>query len=240
MESIQLKEVSKTILGDSAEFVIVSPRDLVLLKKNARYFKRGVYTQLVENLKKDKRLSSVPLCYKNNEGSLEVLSGNHRVKASVDAGIEKIMVMVVLGDLSNAKKIAIQLSHNAIVGEDDARILSELWGQIEDVKEKLYAGLSSEVLDTFKKADLVTFSTPAVATKTISFVFTDSELERLDAVMAEMSNISCKDKYLFDMNQFDQFFNKILAVKKADNVKTGSLAMVHILEVLEEKYNQIQ
>lgn len=50
---------------------------------------------------------------------VEVLSGNHRVQASVEAGIERILVMIIEEDLTRSQAVAIQLSHNALVGEDD-------------------------------------------------------------------------------------------------------------------------
>lgn len=98
-----------------------------------------------DNIASDKRLSSVPLCYRHEDGRLEVLSGNHRVKASIEAKIPVILVLVITETLDQSRRIAIQLSHNALVGEDDQSILANLWSKIETVKDKLYSGLDSEV-----------------------------------------------------------------------------------------------
>jgi hypothetical protein len=59
------------------------------------------FQALVENVKKDGNLSSLPLCYREKDGKLRVLSGNHRVQAGRQAGVEQILVMVV-GDEKDA------------------------------------------------------------------------------------------------------------------------------------------
>ena len=50
---------------------------------------------------------------------------------------------MVLGDEKDAdEQLAIQLSHNAIAGQDDLVILKELWESIKDVQAKVMpAGL---------------------------------------------------------------------------------------------------
>ncbi len=60
---------------------MVTPGELKLLEKNARYMKAEQFQSLVENIKKDGNLSSLPLCYREKDGKLRVLSGNHRVQA---------------------------------------------------------------------------------------------------------------------------------------------------------------
>jgi hypothetical protein len=55
-----LEQISATSFGPDAVLKIVPPAKLHLLRKNARYFKKATFRQLVENIKKDRRLSSVP------------------------------------------------------------------------------------------------------------------------------------------------------------------------------------
>jgi hypothetical protein len=72
---------------------MVTPGELKLLEKNARYMKAEQFQSLVENIKKDGNLSSLPLCYREKDGKLRVLSGNHRVMAARQAGVEQVLVM---------------------------------------------------------------------------------------------------------------------------------------------------
>jgi len=229
----ELLKISKEIFGEGITYRIVQPTELSLLKQNARFFKKETFKQLVENIKKDQRLSSVPLCIKEGD-KLVVLSGNHRVKAAVQAGIEHIMVMVILEELSESRKIAIQLSHNALVGEDDANIMADLWAKIKDIKDKLYVGLSSDVLSELEDIKFVTFSTPSVATKSISFLFTVDEKEKLDLVIEDLKKITSREIVVFPLAQFEAFFNLIQGFKKSENIKNGSLAMVKIIDIISE------
>lgn len=114
-----LRALSRTLYGESLTLEIVDPRALRLLAKNARVLSKDTFQQLTANIRRDKRLSSVPLCYRASDGVLDVLSGNHRVSAGIEAGVEHILVMVIEEDLSVSQRIAIQLSHNALVGSDD-------------------------------------------------------------------------------------------------------------------------
>ena len=141
-ENDTLSRISKALYGDALTLAVMDPKDISLLKKNARILKKDVFQQLTA----DKRLSSVPLCHRLSDGRVEVLSGNHRVQASVEAGIERILVMIIEEDLTRSQAVAIQLSHNALVGEDDPALLAELWAEIEDIAAKTYAGLASDLV----------------------------------------------------------------------------------------------
>lgn len=67
-----------------------------------------------------------------------MLSGNHRVKAAVAAGID---FMVVEAYMPPDRRAAIQLSHNELTGEDDPEILRTIYEHIQDVGMRLYSGL---------------------------------------------------------------------------------------------------
>lgn len=233
-----LAETSKIIFGDTAILKIVDPKSLILLKKNARYFKKDTFKQLVSNIKQDKRLSSVPLCHIIKNGAHEVLSGNHRVEASIQAGVPWVMVIVLLEKISTSEKIAIQLSHNALVGVDDANLLADLWSKIDDIKTKLYAGLSSDTVKEIENIKLVTFTTPQVYTKSVTFAFTDTEKDILDEVVKELGMLTSNDVYMAHIDQFNDFFNALQKIKKTGNIKNGSLAMIKLIEIVQRELTE--
>lgn len=237
-QNSELAEISRAILGDSAVLQIVSPKSLVLLKENARFFKRETFKQLTSNIEKDGRLSSVPLCHRLEDGRLEVLSGNHRVKASIEAKIGHILVIVITQELPRAEQIAIQLSHNSLAGEDDINILSNLWSKIEDINERLYAGLSSDAVKQLQSVKLVPFTTPQVYTKYVVFAFTEPECEAIESVMKELNAAQPATLFLSHMDQFEKFFEKIKAVKTKHNIKNASLAMVKMIEIISESLEE--
>jgi hypothetical protein len=127
------------------------------------------FQALVENVKQDGNLSSLPLCYREKDGNLRGLSGNHRVMAARQAGVEQVLVMVVGDEKDADERLAIQLSHNAIAGQDDLVILKELWEAITDVQAKVYAGLDS---DTVKALQGIQFA--AIAEQRLGYKMTPS------------------------------------------------------------------
>ncbi len=216
---------------------IVNPNELVFLKENARYFKRETFRQLRENIQNDKKLSSVPLCYRLDDGKYEIISGNHRVRASIDAGLEKILVLVITEELSKSKRIAMQLSHNALVGEDDESILASLWEQIDSINDKLYAGLdSNSIKELADDIEFVNFSTPQVSTHLVSFAFSDGETERLSQIIDDLENTVKKSTAVFMgmKEQYEPFMKIIADIKHAEKIKDSSLALVKIISIVEE------
>lgn len=228
-----LQRLSKILYGDTMSLSVVDPNSLILLTKNARVLKKDTFQQLTKNIRQDKRLSSVPLCWRMANGKLEVLSGNHRVQAAIQAGLANILVMVIEEDLSKAQQIAIQLSHNALVGDDDTTILAELWAAIDDIEAKLYAGLSSDEVERLEKIELVGFSTPQVCTRTMTFAFVDAEAERFNAILDQLEALPAKEMHVADLREFNRFFELLEGVKKSFDVRNSSLAMLKLMDIAE-------
>ena len=81
---------------------------------------------------------------------------------------------------------------------------------------------------------LLSFSTPQPRTKQVTFAFTETEFELVDEIIAELGRLPADRVYLANADQFAAFFQRLLAVKKSDNIKNGSLAMLRLLEKLKE------
>jgi hypothetical protein len=230
-DTAALDTLSRDLFGDAAAFRVVDPAQIRLRKENARFFKKEVFQQLVANIKADGRLSSVPLCYEPEPGVLEVLSGNHRVKAAVAAGLPRVLVMVLLGELTESRLTSIQLSHNALVGLDDPQILASLWDKVRDIQDRLYAGLSSDAMQEIEKVKLVTFSTPSLATRTMTFAFVDTDADRIAEVMETLAAFP-KSATVFaaPMELFDGFFARLQEAKVKAEVKNAGLAVSRLIE----------
>ncbi len=78
--------------GQPFKLAIVPIEQLTLLDKNARYMPHEMFKNLVENIKRDNGLSSVPFCWFDGN-TYHVLSGNHRVKAAQAAGLTHILIL---------------------------------------------------------------------------------------------------------------------------------------------------
>jgi len=80
----------------------VEKKELVFLEKNARFMTNIVFTNLVNNIKRDKQLASVPLLYKRPDGMYIVLSGNHRLQAAIAAGEVIFMALYIDKELTRS------------------------------------------------------------------------------------------------------------------------------------------
>lgn len=231
-----LAEISASLFGDAMRLMVVKPEELCLLKDNARFFKRETFRQLRDNIAADKRLSSVPLCYRYEDGRLEVLSGNHRVQASIEAGLPYIMVLVITEELEKSRRIAIQLSHNALVGEDDQSILANLWAQIDSTKDQLYSGLDSESVQALGEVELINFATPQVPAHMVTLMFTDGEKEQLSEVLDLLEQQAKKSGivYVCPSEQYGRFMMLLQDTKHAENVRDSSLAMMRLIDVCRD------
>lgn len=211
---------------------LVHPGELHLLDKNARYMKAEQFQALVENVKKDGNLSSLPLCYRENGGKLLVLSGNHRTMAARQAGLEQILVMVVADEKTEDEKLGIQLSHNAICGQDDLVILKELWESIKNVQAKLYAGLDSETIKSLEGIKFAAISEQRLQYKLANFMFLPEEIEDLDQLLKETAMALAGDAvYLAHLNTFDAFFDLVVKIKKRCQIKNSAAAFLKLMEL---------
>ncbi len=90
----KLRSISTTIRRVRLKDIRILDND-----ENARYMTSEQMRVLVDNLKRDGNLTSVPLVIEK-EKKLEAVSGNHRIQAAVEAGIEEAEVMVLPPDIS--------------------------------------------------------------------------------------------------------------------------------------------
>ena len=72
------------------KIVKIDPRKIKLLEVNARFMSADEFQKLVANVKRDGCLTQLPFCVYNDDGELEVLLGNHRVQAAIEAGLKEI------------------------------------------------------------------------------------------------------------------------------------------------------
>lgn len=229
----KLEEVSKRLYGEQLSLRAVNPSDLALLKKNARYMPKPMFDQLASNIGRDKALQSVPLCHTLKDGRLEVLSGNHRVKAAIHAGVKEIIVMVVPSEMATSKKRAVQLSHNSLSGQDDMQLLSELWKEISDIDERIYSGLDSVLTGEIGKINFSGFGPEQIRTEQISMWFVPDEIKHLDQLLEAMTNLAASRKvYLAPLSKYDELFSKLVAAKKHKNIVNTAVAFMAMIDEL--------
>ena len=214
-----------------------SLRDLALLADNARYMDKKEFDLLVSNIKQDGCLTSLPLVYDGDRHG-EVISGNHRVQAAIQAGLDTAKVIVIKSALTHDQKIAIQLSHNSITGKDDPNLLKALYDSINDLDFKMYSGITDEM---FKIDDLtlaaMTFETPKEEEVILHFLQGDKEVfaDALEKIQKKATRLHL----IADISDFNDLFNIVFRVKSEMNILNTAEAIKAVVKLADERLSQL-
>lgn len=221
------------------EIIKINPKDLKLLKLNARYMKPEDYQKLVANIKKDGQLTSVPFCYYNEKNEIEVLSGNHRVMASIDAGLNEIEIMICKNDLTKEQALAIQLSHNSICGQDDEELLRKLYGKLENLEFKEYSGLTDDFLNYCKEVEK-DFKVPNLTYQALNLLFLPDEIEETKQILVTISDLLNSNHILSNMKDYDEYLETFTMVSKCLNMKNPSTTFLAMIKLAKENIDKLK
>ena len=219
----------------------VDPKSLALLEKNARYMTQAQLQRLIDNLKKDGALTSVPLCAPMADGRLEVLSGNHRVQAAIGAGLAEIDVMVILTPIDQARRVAIQLAHNAVTGQDDPSILRELYLGLE-LDGKAYSGLNDDFFKGLTQIDIAGMGIGSVKYEDLHLSFLQAEKAVFLALVADIEKKGAKKatRLVGDLADFSAVFETVVAIKHRSEVFNSAIALRMMAELAMERLVQLE
>lgn len=230
------------------DLIQIDPNEIKLLDVNARYMRHETFMRLVDNIKRDGKLTSVPFGWQVHDDDTqtpqtdddgqpvyEVLSGNHRVKAAVAANLDQIDFMVTRDYLSPDHRRAIQLSHNSITGEDDPEILKTIYSDIHDVEMRMYSGLDDKALGMIASPEVMPLGEANLEFQTISMTFLPHEVESIDAVWTEAKKAVAGSKavWLNRWADYDRALDAIEDASTAHGVRNTATAMQLILGVFE-------
>lgn len=218
------------------ELLYVNPADILPQEKNARYFKPEVFQQLVENIKSDGYLESVPLIYRFGD-KFKAISGHHRVKGAVEAGLPKILAFCITPQ-SRDQIIQKQLAHNALVGEDDKLILKELFFEIQNLELRFATGLNSEI----EKIDYSSLNFKIGEFKELILLFLPEQISEYDQGIEEMlsaTNIKQGTAVrVGSLEYYDKFISVLSRLKKNDNIKNNAAALLRMVEITNNYLKQ--
>jgi hypothetical protein len=239
VEAEPLGKVNEQLAPTSVRIAMVPIGQCDLLEKNARFMRAEQYQRLVSNVKRDGCLTSVPFAVKNGERFL-ILSGNHRVQAAKDAKLTEILVLYSARELSPQEQRAIQLSHNAIAGQDDLAILRELYDEINDVALKEYSGLDDVVLGRMNPPQLDPLSEMALEYRIVSIVFLPPEAKRAEALFAKIMEQALGDElWVNRFTDYDRMLDALAIARKQAGVKNTATAFGLLLDIVEKHLGEI-
>ncbi|QBI56810.1 ParB N-terminal domain-containing protein [Streptomonospora litoralis] len=228
--------------GLAPRLVRRTPAALTRLSTNARYMRQEEYQRLVANLRRDGALTSVPLIYGGGEyaeGAELILSGNHRCDAAADAGLAEIDCMLIDQPLSQSQLIALQLSHNAIAGEDDPATLKQLYEQIDEVDWRTYAGLDDKELALLDDVTLEGLSEANLDFQNVQVVFLPHELDRARRAL-EDARTGADETWLTSRADYEPTLDALASAHAAHNVGNVATAFGLILDVFENHLTDLQ
>lgn len=214
------------------KLALVAPSDIQPVETNAHYMPKATYDRLVANIERDGNLASLPFCWRTTDGRYISLSGNHRVMAAIAANIPQILILYTDAQLSQSEQIAVQLSHNAIYGQDDPATLKSLWEQIIELELKEYSGLDEQDIARLKIPTVEQVNAPTLQFEEITLLFLPSEVERIDDVLARLGKSS--KQYAAHVADFDSFFATLLKYKEAAAIQNTATAFVQIIAIVEQ------
>jgi len=241
-----LATISRELYGEGElELRIVDPRKVKRIDLNARYMDKPVFDQLVDNLRRDQRMESVPLCHvvgtKDGEDVLECVSGNHRMEGAKESGLNRVLALVIPYKLDNSVKRAKQLSHNALVGKDDDQILLQVWQEIEAIEDQLYSGLDSELVKELESIEYSSLNPSSLRTESIALWFLPEEVEDFDELLDQATSVlSAKKIYIAPMDAYKKLFTALMAAKKLGGVLNTAVAMMYLVDIAKSRLDEIQ
>lgn len=239
VENAALSEVNAKLSASSLRMAVAPIGQCDLLAKNARFMPAEQYRRLVENIKRDGALTSVPFAIKNGD-RYQVLSGNHRVQAAKDAGLTEIPILYTDQQLTHQQQVAIQLSHNAIVGQDDLAILRELYDEINDVVLKEYSGLDDVTLGKMEPPSLDPLSEKGLEYRIVSIAFLPDEAERAEALFAKVLEQALGDRTWINRRaDYDRMLDLLTVAKEQAGVKNTATAFGLLLDLAERHLDEL-
>ena len=191
-------------------------------------------SRLTDNIKADGALTSAPFCCRDEDGQWLVLSGNHRVQAAIDAGLETIPVLVTDDPLSHDRRVAIQLSHNAITGQDDIAKLVALYESLGTVDARAYSGLDDAILNALDKPAPAPISESSLDFRIVTFLLLPGEVDRAAAALDQADAMIASDEvWAARAEDFDRLMIALERAGKAGNVRNRAAQLGIILDVFE-------
>ncbi len=199
------------------------------------------FAQLCDNIGKS-GLSSVPSCYKKENGRFVMISGHHRLRACKKLHYKTIGILYCLeSELSKDEIIAIQLSHNSLHGHDNTSILKKLFEQIQSIDFKQFAHVNVDEIPPVSTDGISVFALKE------NFVFTvilyPDSFENLDELLGDIREQASKSDALILANEKE---NERLLLKlqteigKQYNIKSPSISFAKLLELASERLMEIK
>ena len=172
---------------------------------NARHMSRVDFQRLVKNIREDGALTSAPLVYGDR-----IVSGHHRVRAALEAGIEDAPVLAITSDVPEEHLKALQLSHNSLTGEDDPEVVLQMLRDMSAM-EQAFAHVTTDLVDHDTRLHPSIRTPPTVK---VLVEFLPEDFPDFEATVERLASVK-EPLLLEDGAMQDAFLDVYFAVKEA-------------------------
>lgn len=199
------------------------------------------FAALCDNIGKS-GLSSVPCCYRKENGRFVMISGHHRLRACKKLRLRTIGILYCdESELSKDEIIAIQLSHNSLHGQSNQSILKKLFEQIQSVEFKKFAHINIDEISPISTDGLDIFAMKE--TFVFSIILYPNSFQNLDVLFGDIREEAKKSDAII---LADQYENETLFLKLQSeignqyNIKSPTITFSKLLELAAERLIEIQ
>lgn len=213
--------------------------EIIERDKNANVMEPRFFLRLIENIKHDKRLESLPfghLIKKGERTLFEVISGHHRIRAARSASREYVYCLVCEETLPEDQVKSKQLAHNRLHGYDDPQIAREIYESIIDVDGKIATGYD----DRDFGVEYPVFSGDALnldfELKQVTLLFLPSEVADLERVFQALTG-DFEAEYVAHISGYNSFVETLARIGEEFKIKSVSSQLAKMVDIVKEALN---
>ncbi|MBD5319370.1 MAG: ParB N-terminal domain-containing protein [Bacteroides sp.] len=198
------------------------------------------FATLCDNIGKS-GLSSVPCCYKKENGRFVMISGHHRLRACKKNHFKTMGILYCNeNELSRDEIIAIQLSHNSLHGSDNTSILKKLFEQIQSVDYKKFAHINIDEIKPVSSEGLSIFALKE--NFVFSIILYPDSFQNLDELYGDIREQAKKSDALILADQTnEELLMKIQTeIGKKYAIKSPAVCFAKLLELANERLTEIK
>lgn len=203
-------------------FEDVNIRNIEESPLNAQIMNDADFKRLVKSIQKDGCLTSSILVMEQEGRKFMCISGHHRLKASIKAGL-KTAPCIIIPEVDESTRIRLQLTHNDIHGNPDENIVSILQRKLNGFDIELVDWNESKTVDfEVENIDFEVFKYVSICLKPKSFD------ELIDFIGCQASNAD--EKYFIDFEDYSKM-EEALTLAFKNGYKTPGKAFRKFIDI---------
>jgi len=218
------------VIADLGNGIIVARVEIENIREqdvNAQVMPPEMFRQLTENIGKRQALESLPFCALTDK--VEMVSGHHRLRASKEAGLKSIIILLDISGLTRSQIVAKQIAHNAINGFSDKSTLMELAKMITDVDDMIESYIGKDLLkEQLETLDKLISPSMLCEWQEIGFMWLPHQIKDLEKLVS----LAQSKAFLgaSPIEEYNLFLETLMKYQKFSNIKNIGSAVHAMVE----------